>query len=787
MKSKHDGNRPDARRLAAAGHVAASVLALSLCVLAAAGPAQAEPPSPEEVVAVLQELRTELEWPGLAVEQAAKNLKTPQEAFRFVRDEILLVNYRGSYAGPEAALRTRVANATDKSALLAALLERMGVKARLARSNWPKGARPHQGPGPRRALPALKKLTRLLGPEGGEAGPPPEPLSDEQLRELQDEISASARLIENLLTAAGRADLLKGVPDPKDTEPTRTDIDWVWVQAQLDGKTWTDMDPVFPKQPRPGAYFKPFAPKPVTVIIRLEAGRSGQEKADALLQWSGPCGNVLGRDILLSYFPADKNIKAAEEPEKVEHWKPFLSCGQLQVLGKAFTPSGGPAKAAVAAPKPPARPAGGFGGLLGPAKRPPPKPPETRCDFLRLLIELNDPGGLRPWSASFSRIVQHVGSGYDAHGLIATHRIGLGTAFVPVRVVESRMADEVINAHRLRQMAQKGDAVKVDGSRGYSTRTARVLNTLFFLQMAVTPPQLKLGWKGPAVVVETHQLRNVKGELFFASRLDALHQPFGPQADQSRRQRVLWGLATCAVEARLLKTESVNQHLLAAGKGLRVIAKADARLRSHVDAEAIQKSVLAEGGLVLASKDAPTSVWAIRPTGDLLGLYSDSHSGAAAKGAGTRARSRSAGRAYAAVGSGAMATLGCPAGVLVGPLAQYFSELAKAYEGAAGVLEDLANTIETGDMRYMNKNRAGYFQNLGGHLTNAMTQGFVRSWAESAAGAGITRFLPTGPAGSPKSRIIDGIVATDLSLPEEFPVFPRAMRRAMEAVAVPTP
>ena len=742
--------------------------------------------SPEEVVAVLGELRTELEWPGLTVEAAAGNLKTPQEALRFVREEIMLVNYRGSYAGPEAVLRTRVANATDKAYLLAMLLSKMNVKVHLARSDWPENAKGHQGPGPRRPLPALKKLAALLAPAGAEAGAPPGTLSDKQLQELRDEIKASDRVIEKLLTAGGQDGLLKGSPAPGDTEPTRVDTDWVWVRAQLDGKTWTDMDPVFPKRPRPAAYKKPFAFTPVGVTIRLEGLRAGQEKGESLLEWSGPSHTILGYDLLLSYFPASGGIKAAEQPEKVGLWKPVLSWAALKVAGQDFAPSGGPAKAAGEKAKPAPAGGGGFGGMFGSRKPPAAKPVAAGYDFLRLVIEINEPGGRSPWAASFSRVVQYIGSGYDANELIAVHRIALGMAFVPVRVVESRMVDEVINAHQLRLMAAKGEAAKPGPLRGYSSRTTKVLNSMFFLKLLAGPSQLKLGWKGPALFVETYQLRKVKDQLYFASRLDTLHEAFGPQADSSRRQRILWGLATSAAEARVLKTRSVNQQLLAAQGSLRVIGKQGPPLGGRLDGAAIQKSVLDEGGLLLASNDAPSAVWAIRPAGDLLGVFIDAPSGTTAKGAGSMSRSEAAGNAFAALGSGAMATLGCPAGMLVTPLHRYFQELAKAYEKAASVLDNLGKTIETGDDSYMKGDQDKYFQNLGRHLTNALTRGFVEGWAESAAGAGIGRVLGTSGSNRIADHMIDGLVATGLSLPPESPVFPSVMRRAMGAVTIPT-
>jgi hypothetical protein len=114
----------------------------------------------------------------------------------------------------------------------------------------------------------------------------------------------------------------------------------------------------------------------------------------------------------------------------------------------------------------------------------------------------------------------------------------------------------------------------------------------------------------------------------------------------------------------------------------------------------------------------------------------------------------------------------------------YFEELAEAYEVAGGVLDNLGMTIETGDDSHMNDNRNDYFRDIARHLTGAMTRGFVRSWAENAAGAGIGHALGTSGSGRIADRAMDGLVAGGLSLPDEFPVFPSVMAEAMNAVTV---
>ncbi len=772
MKTTSDPNRPHAQPRTIA-------VALILCLIAA-GPAAAEPPAPEEIVAALTDLRAELEWPGLTVAEAAENLKTPAEALRFVSDEVMLLNYSGAYSGPAAVLRTRVANATDKSELLAALLTQMGYQARLAKSDWPEDAQPYQGAGPNRELPAMAQLQALLATEAPQDDPPTPGPTDEQLQALIDEITSAAATIEQQLAASDRADLLAGTPDADDTPPTWTDTNWVWVQVQLDGEAWTDMDAVFPDRPRPASPTAPFVAKPVTFSLRLEAVQADQE-AQVVLQWSGPCRDILGYDLQISYFPASGDMEDVEQPELIARWKPQLTAGPLSVAGELFAPAGGPAKDDEAEPD--AAPAGGFGGFGGfGGGAPAPAPAPTGSEFLRLVIQFNDPDG-RTRSMTFSRVLQYVGEGYDPYELIAVHRIYVGMAFAPVRVVESRMVDEAIAAYQLRQLAD-GEIDKLPPTRGISTRTTRVLNSMFFLKTLAVPTELKLAWQGPAVFVETAQLQKVEGERYFAARLDTLAEAFAPAPGSTRKQRMLWGLATCAVEARLLGGVSVNQHLLDAGDSVRVVGQADDSLPASLD-DAMQKAVLAEGGVLLASDDAPGSVWAVRPTGDVVGIFVEPTSGAAAKGAGRSSRSREAANNFAALGEAAMGMMGSPAGMLINPLHAYFVELAKAYEAAANVLDNLATSIETGDASHMNDSQDEYFRDIARHLVNAISRGFVRGWAESALGAGIGHALGTSGSQRIADRIIDGLIAGGLSLPDEFVIFPELMEDAMNGVSIP--
>ena len=760
-------------------------LFLLALVMIAPGWAVAEEPTPEQVVGALTELRTQLEWPGLTLKEAAVNLKTPEEAFRFVRDEVVFVNYRGSYADPAATLRTRVANATDKAYLLAMLLQEMGVRARMARADWPDDAMPHQGPGSDRKLPALAKLAELLGVDVTEAGSP-DGLTDEQFDALTKEIADSASLIEAWLTGRGQERLITGTPDAALVPPTRTDPKWVWVQALVDGE-WTNLDPVLPDQARPDTFEAPFGFMPVGVAVRLEAVTASTGESTAVLEWRGPISHLLGYDVQISYYPEGNELAAADEPETVARWITQLAAGPLVVPGKLFTPSGGPGKDEAPAEQPAG--GGGFGGLgnLMGGEPEATSASSPGCDYLRLMIEIDDSEDPETGKVVLERIVQYTGPGSDPQELVAFHRIGIGMAFVPPRVAEARAVDEIIAAHHFRWAVETDNADMLATPRGYSTRTTRVLNSLLFLKVLATDPEMPLSWQGPAVFVETGQLRAFGEEVFFVSRLDTLQEAFAPGPDATRSQRVEWGLATAAVEAHLLGGESVNQDLLAHGDSLRHLHKD--QTDQGVSGDLIEEVMIADG-IVLTSDSASQSLWALRTTGDLLAIYIDKPSDLAAKGAGARARSRAAGRAYASLGDGAMAVLGGPSGMLVSVLHRYFEELAEAYYKAASVLDDLATTIETGDDSHMDGSQDDYFNDLGRHLVNAMARGGVEGWAQSVIGAGAGHALGTSAGTryggrSMTDRVIDGLISTNLSLPEESPIFPTLMESAMDAVTLP--
>ena len=198
------------------------------------------------------------------------------------------------------------------------------------------------------------------------------------------------------------------------------------------------------------------------------------------------------------------------------------------------------------------------------------------------------------------------------------------------------------------------------------------------------------------------------------------------------------------------------------------------------------KNILTNKGLLIFSKSEPRVCWGVAENGYLYPISTDSNIFAK----GVEERRRAAGQAYEAVASAAAAATCMPSAMLVAPLANYFDELAKAYRGAADVLRRLAKTIETGDDRHMLDNKAHYFNNLAQHLTNAISRGAVRGWAETAlgAGAGYAMFGPPR-AGymTMGERSVAGLVDANINIWPQFPIMPELLEAAMDAVTIPIP
>jgi uncharacterized protein YegL len=308
--------------------VVAVALALAWC---------SRPPAGPSLYQLLSQLRAEAEAPGLTLDTAARTLATPDAAFAFVRDRVRYSPYPGRQQPPETVLRTRLANATDRAALLAALLQRMGAKAELRVAHL---SEPPSTP-PAASLLRQPRDEALIAQIADRIG---YRLADEQTALAAD----SATYVEGMEAAAAtmaaadtRIRSLVGFGEPfAAPAPTaRTiDLDRAWVAVTAADGTVTHYDPTYPDLPLPDASETGTSDVAVTRIM-LSVDR-GDGVPEPILQWSGPL--PLG-DVELGFAPTVDPLTALAgppDPAQVPLWTPILTIDGEPVTGVPIDTSG---------------------------------------------------------------------------------------------------------------------------------------------------------------------------------------------------------------------------------------------------------------------------------------------------------------------------------------------------------------------------------------------------------------------------------------------------------------
>ena len=301
-----------------------------------------EPASPHKPIfdhklhSILIELRQELEWPGIDVETAAKNLKTPAAALEFVRNETLLIDYPGELADPVAVLRTRTANIQDRTRLLDALLREMGYTTRLRQysSRSPIPAADFSGDCKNKQQANLAPLVEYLNLDLSTV----EPDFDTIAQSFAAQITPLNKRVEDALETLNvlTPELFNG-PPPKPLYQQRTM--WNWVEYRLnDQEAWQRADPSF-KNSLPKHQTKDYTSSPEPTNISIRGIRSDGRQVE-LMNWTG---TAIGRDLELLFLPADHSPSALlsiKDPNKIWSWVPVLQLGQTTKRGKPFTPAG---------------------------------------------------------------------------------------------------------------------------------------------------------------------------------------------------------------------------------------------------------------------------------------------------------------------------------------------------------------------------------------------------------------------------------------------------------------
>jgi hypothetical protein len=218
-------------------------------------------------------------------------------AFTWVRDAIRFEPYAGQLRDAEGVLAASGANAYDRALLLKALLEAMGVKARLARATLDDDAQ-------------ARLKAAVFAPRTGA----PVPSANAAFKAgFLDRLRARAGRDFALLTAALGPDALAAM-DAAGAAPALPLAEHVWVQAEIDG-AWLDLDTSLPGA-APGETLAPAgasleAADPAlaqTVTLSVSATLSTGEQP--LLSVTLPVASAASSQILLFFEPEQAGLGA---------------------------------------------------------------------------------------------------------------------------------------------------------------------------------------------------------------------------------------------------------------------------------------------------------------------------------------------------------------------------------------------------------------------------------------------------------------------------------------------
>jgi len=189
----------------------------------------------------LAKTRAQLPTTGSDVASLAATLKTPDDAFAFVRDQIHTEAYAGVLRGARGTLMARAGSPADKALLLHDLLAAQSVTSRYA----------HAALADADAAAVVSAATTVaaIDPKGIVEGARAKDALAGGIASAQAQLSK----IEALLSARSIALVTDGKAATA-TLTSRVRDHW-WLQAQIGGK-WTDFDPTMPSA-KSGAHLGP--------------------------------------------------------------------------------------------------------------------------------------------------------------------------------------------------------------------------------------------------------------------------------------------------------------------------------------------------------------------------------------------------------------------------------------------------------------------------------------------------------------------------------------------------
>ncbi|HEV2396580.1 MAG TPA: hypothetical protein VGS27_06550, partial [Candidatus Sulfotelmatobacter sp.] len=322
----------------------------------------------------------------------------PATIFHFVRDEIRYEPYVGVLRGPLGTLLCRAGNSLDRSLLLAALLQKVGLTVQIATGSL--NTQQAQTlvnrlfepvkPVPQ-AVPSIAELAPQISQAMGVDQAKLLQLADEmqkygqqQNKQLMDYVDSESAYLSDLLSKAG---VDAGVVTPNDQLLAEASHHY-WVQYQNASGQWVDLDSAF-ADAEPGKanvnVTSTFAPDAVpeelyhhlriTLTLRvtqINDGKDGETDDSVLLDQELRVAEQQGKDIIVANVPDPMPdfMKATGSLEDAlaatKGFQTVLQVGDQTTTGKYFDLNGKITQRLTGAPEAEvANNAGGIGGAFG--------------------------------------------------------------------------------------------------------------------------------------------------------------------------------------------------------------------------------------------------------------------------------------------------------------------------------------------------------------------------------------------------------------------------------------
>lgn len=308
---------------------------------------------------LLEDYRSELEYPGRTVPEAAETLGTIDAAFDFVTQDIALARYPDRRQSPLEVLATRLANPVDRAALFGALAEQMGWEMRYLALDRAEGAPIAWGKPPPEDSPALATLRDFLTTEV-EMTPAMRARAKEAARMLAGKAALAdvAATTDKAVVVLEHGENSPGLNFAYSNDYNTIDQSW-WptrfvVVAQR-GDVRKVFDLIHPERnPTQEAalaglmdtplnrirwdFSSEFFEMPEVVPVRLRLGlvdRTGLEQT--LVEWQG---NPAADELELRFLPAiagPRKMRDGTQPDEVDRWQPYLRVNGRVLTGAPFS------------------------------------------------------------------------------------------------------------------------------------------------------------------------------------------------------------------------------------------------------------------------------------------------------------------------------------------------------------------------------------------------------------------------------------------------------------------